>query len=421
MAYKEHNIATPPRGLSRRFVYLDTQDYSRLADAASGHGSEELLPVLERLRKFAKEGSFDFCFSYMIVAELLQLNPQDIEITRRKAELMEELCGARAFPNVFWLLGAEIAAAAERHGFAPSQRSNSLEEIVQHGKWIQTEIPEINAQLEGFHERAETRSKELILKKLGRPLNRQERRRYSKMLSIDDVRQVISSEPLYQVIAGTDLVDKFAKAFLHRRVPLVADEFFRFLARPTRLVLSHSNLHSMGFLNDQLATLKDGFYRGLGKLRDDFDVLQATHGSQTRTLRAEMLRGPLQEHLVKMATELRGNLARYGAPLAYFDNASFNEDMKSISFLRLWLDLLLPYLLMVTDDARMRRAILPSDMVDLMHALYIPHCRVWRSDRYFANLVSPVAQNLGCRVVSRLVDLPTVLDNILQKEGAERS
>ena len=134
MAYKEHNTATPLQAPRRRIVYLDTQDYSRLADAASGRGSKELLPVLEKLRNFAKEGSFDFCFSYMIVSELLQLNPQDIEITRRKAEVMEELCGARAFPNIFWLLSSEIAAAAQKHGFTPTQQSTSLEEIVHHGK-----------------------------------------------------------------------------------------------------------------------------------------------------------------------------------------------------------------------------------------------------------------------------------------------
>lgn len=407
---------TAQQAARRRIVYLDTQDYSRLADAASGRGSGELLPVLEKLRKFSDEGSFDFCFSYMIVSELLQLNPQDLEIARRKAEVMEQLCGSRAFPSIFWLLSSEIAAAAQKRGFAPSQQSKSLEEVVYRGEWIQTELPDIKTQLEDFHERAETRSEKMILKKFGRPLNRQERRRRAKMLSLDEVRHVISTEPLYQIIKGTDLVDKFAKAFLHKRVPVVADEFFRFLGQPTRLVLSHSHLHSMGFLNDQLVTLKQGFHRGLVKLRDDFDALHATYGSQGRTVRAEMLREPLDEHLAEMAAKLRSSLARYGAPPAYFDSSSFDEDMKSISFLRLWRDLLTPYLLMVTDDAMTRRAIQPSDMVDFMHALYIPHCRVWRSDRYFANLVSPVAQNLGCRVVSKLVDLPVVLSEILETE-----
>lgn len=408
----------PHREARRRIVYLDTQDYSRLADAISGRGHENLIPVYEQLRKFAHEGTFNFCFSYMIVSELLQLNSQDIEITRRKAVVMEELCGSHGFPIIFWLLSAEIAAAAQKRGIAPTRHLPTLEQVIFGGQWIRTELPDAEIMFEGFEEKIAAESKAIVLKELGRPPNRNERRRFAKPVSMDDARRFVATAQVYPIIAGTDLVDKFADALRRKRLPQVSEKFFRFLALPTRLVLSHSHLHSMGFLNDQISTLKAGFYGGLTKLRDDFDALQQNHGIQNRITRTEMMRVPLDEHLVRMTEKLKDHLVRYGAPAAYFGSGHFQEDVKSLPFLSLWRELLMPYLLMVTDEATTRRTLQPSDMVDFMHALYVPHCAVWRSDRYFANLVAPVAKDLGCRVVSKLVDLPKALNEILAKEAA---
>jgi hypothetical protein len=124
-----------------RIVYLDTQDYSNLTDAINGRGHEELRPVYNELRKFAKEGTFRFCSSYMIASELLQLSPGSIEIARRKASIVEELCEGNAFPSLFWLLASDIAQAAERRGFSVGSPWPTLQEVTLSGQWIRVELP----------------------------------------------------------------------------------------------------------------------------------------------------------------------------------------------------------------------------------------------------------------------------------------
>lgn len=125
----------------------------------------------------------------------------------------------------------------------------------------------------------------------------------------------------------------------------------------------------------------------------------------------------LDEHLIGLTRKLKDHLIRYGAPAAYFDHSEFDKDVSALPFLRAWHDLLTPYFMMVTDSAPSRRAFDPSDIIDFMHSMYMPYCTVWRSDRYFAGLVAPVAQRLGCRVVPRLVDLPGVLTDLSKMDS----
>jgi len=395
--------------MTRAIVYLDTQDYSRLADAVAGRGQADLLPVYDQLRKFAREGVVEFCFSYMIVSELLQLNPSDIEIARRKASVVEELCGAHAFPNIFWLLSADLTAAARGRGIA-TKASPNLEKIVFGGQWIRTELADLEEMFVAFDERVASAANSEMTTALGRVPNRKDRRRFAKPHSIEIAQRIVAESPFYPVIKGTPLQGKFVDALRRKKMPEVAEDFFRFLALPTRLVLSHDYVHSMTFLNIQLDTLKEAMFVGMARLRDEFDSVRRARGVPiSRSQREEMLKQPLEEHLVSLTRKLKAHLVRYGVPTEYFDHPQFNDDVARLPFLSTWRDLMTPYLLMVTEEEAMRRTLQRSDIVDLMHAMYAPHCAVWRSDRYFAGLATPVARALGCRVVSRLADLPLML------------
>ncbi len=395
--------------MTPKTVYLDTQDYSRIADAVHGRGDASLIPVYEKLREFARAGEYRFCFSYMIVSELLQFDPNGLDIARRKAAVVEELCGGNAFPTMFWMLASEIAGAGKRRGFEPSRQMSTLDEVAFGGQWVRTELPDIETMFpkeSSGQTRYEKRAEELV----GRRLNRRERRKLARPQSAEDVRNVILSSPIYPIIAGTPLFPKFVDAFRRKRMPEVAADFFRFVGKPTRLVLSHDHLHPMGFLNDQLKTLRASLHHTLTTLREKFDRIAAESGrAAPRETREAMLSDVLQEQVVNLPKSLKEFLVRHGAPPAYFDHPDFNQDIRELSFMATWHDLLLPYLLMVTDASPGRRGLRESDIVDFMHALYMPHCAVWRSDRYFVGLVAPIARRLGCQVVSRLADLPDVL------------
>lgn len=399
-------------GQPKRVVYLDTQDYSRIADAVAGRGDDRLLPIYDRLRAFAREGTFSFCFSYMIMSELLRLNPQDIEIARRKAAVVEELCGSQGFPNIFWLLSAELDIAARARGLDQHRRRVSVDDVVFGGQWIRTELPDAQKMFAGFDVDASASTVDALRRRLRREPNRKEKRLASRLLPLNAAIGVVAESPIYPIIEGTGLVAKFADALRRRQLPSVSEDFFRLVARPTRLVLSHHHLHSMGFLNDQLTVLKDSLYARFTQFRNECDDLRRDVPTFGRDQRQEMLMELLGGQMVSMTRTLRPHLVRYGAPDALFDVADFDRLVAALGFQSVWRDLWMSYLMMVTDDAAQRRALQPSDIVDFMHAMYMPYCAVWRSDRYFANLATPVARGLGCRVVATLAELPDVLEGL---------
>jgi hypothetical protein len=52
---------------------------------------------------------------------------------------------------------------------------------------------------------------------------------------------------------------------------------------------------------------------------------------------------------------------------------------------------------------------------DLVHALYLPHVDLWRTDGRFAELVKQALPEYGSRVVSKLRDLPASIDALAPK------
>lgn len=400
--------------MSHRIVYLDAQDYSRISDALEGRGDQELLPVYEQLKKFARQGDFKFCFSQTVIGEVLQLNPNDLEISRRKAAVMEELCGAQGFPSVFRMICADVVDAGRRRGFEPAPGFLSMDDVVFGGRWIRTELTELSRQLENIEAGFAEKFRERAIQRLGRPLNRKERRIGASSRTYSDARQIVESERIFQVIKDTPLFPRIVEALRHRRFQKMGDEYFRFIAKPTRLVLSHSHFESMGFFNDHVSTLKAAFLAAVTKLRADYDSLVEKYGPIDRAKRMQQMAPFLDELIVSMAKDKGGLYVKYGAPAAYFDSPHFEADVRQLPSLALWRDLMEKYLLDVTEAAPKRRTeLLDSDIVDALHALYLSRCAVWRTDKYFFSLAAPIAKKRGHRVVRLLTELPAVLHQVL--------
>lgn len=101
-------------------VYLDSQDYSNMANE-NRHANEPDLPVLlEALRTFKESGKVKFVFSAVGVAEALPIKPSDVGLSLRQIRLLRELCGDNALINYVSLLTDEVARLKNDHA-APVQ------------------------------------------------------------------------------------------------------------------------------------------------------------------------------------------------------------------------------------------------------------------------------------------------------------
>lgn len=396
--------------MRRKIVYLDTQDYSNMQDALSGRGAAHLVPIYQELHRIAQEGQFSFCFSYTMVGEVLQLSAESIEIARRKAEVVESLCGSQCFPMVWRLLAEEMVVAARKRGIEAAPFA-SLEEVTFGGQWIRVELPDAETFGARFSRQRTEATARIVHEKLGRQLNRSERRHLSKLTaSPTDARKAVQSDEAYPLIVGTPLEDKFVSAIIGKHpVDQLLDEFFRFVARPTKLVVAHDKFHPLAFLNQQIKGLNEVASRMFREVRGAFDRAYAIGGAEALRSRRKIVDEMLDGFLPGIVKSIKAHLVRYGVPAEYFDCAGFAEDLPKLPFAQTWRSLSEPYLLSVTDPAPTRRKIKDNDIADFTHALYMPHCAVWRTDKDYANFAAPTAKRLGCTVVRKLEELPGVL------------
>jgi superoxide dismutase, Cu-Zn family len=64
---------------------------------------------------------------------------------------------------------------------------------------------------------------------------------------------------------------------------------------------------------------------------------------------------------------------------------------------------------------REKRPIKRSDVIDFIHAMYLPHSDLWRGDRASGDLLIKHRVNFSDRIVPRLADLPTRVESELSK------
>lgn len=106
-------------------VYLDSQDYSRFADAEIGRGREEDLSVFHELIRMKEAGDIKIIYSPMNMSELLQYDNGGRELTLRKAGVVERLASPDAFFDIARIIGYQILGAACRHGRVGTEWSQS--------------------------------------------------------------------------------------------------------------------------------------------------------------------------------------------------------------------------------------------------------------------------------------------------------
>lgn len=94
--------------ISPIIVYLDNQDYSKLADTRL-HAKEPDLPhLLSELRDLEHSGKVVFAFSGVSVAEAFPDKPSDIKLAQARVELLKELCEDHALPSYGLLARREV-------------------------------------------------------------------------------------------------------------------------------------------------------------------------------------------------------------------------------------------------------------------------------------------------------------------------
>lgn len=402
-----------------RLVYLDSQDYSKLADAETGLRELHLRPVLDELRKIRDSGYFRFCFSTVLFSELLQVGGPSLEIAKRKARLLQEFCQNMAFPNPFWLLSVEIAAAAAERGMGPRPHSQTINNVVTSGDWLAEELGESGKKLferVGVFTTAQLND---TLREMNIPmrLTRADRRRLqrqSRLAPSDDIIQSFQTHKAYPVIAATGL-DKLLADVTKGKRPRsdLSHPAMRTLALPETLLSQSEFVESIANLNVGLNQFGRQMLSAFQMLREDTGRLQDAAGKKYPVDIYREQIGSAVDGMWLRLVKSGERATRFTANLSdYINSNSLLKDLPRFRFVSFYRELMEEFLWKVIDNASNQRTLKESDGADILHSLYAPYCSVWRTDKPFSHFVEPVARKYDCIVVRRLVDLPDVLHQL---------
>lgn len=391
-------------------VYLDTQDYSRLADAEAGRGRGNDFEVLKDLRGLKAEKRVRFVYSAMNLSELLQYDGGGRDLTLRKAAMVESLAGQNAFFDLGKLLALQVAVAITRASLCDGLALPD-EPISPENGWY-PEVGDIFSEVDDFRKmRAEMIDKELA----GMPLNRKQKRAskvQASRMKVGDLpassfdamtRKYPFSRELFTINIARYFDGKISKVEAQRAL-------LREMGDPQRFVRWYFEINEgERSFPSWMRGVGEGLARAISKMREDAKPFVELPESakiyrqivfDKRFDLPRLIVGKLEDQIVAL-----------GIPKLAIE-AFKNDDATLVSapFFSLWSALMPDFLMAHSAFHAHARKPRGSDGADLLHAVTLPYCDLWRGDAYFSDLLQKHRQPGDAMIISRLEELPTAIE-----------
>lgn len=396
----------PPRTAAPT-VYLDTQDFSRFGGVIRGKSDPEAAEIFERLRSHAVGGSARFVYSMATLSELLQFHPEYEETSLAKARAIELLCRGHAMANFSRLVAGEVASFAYERGLMCAFKP--AEFLCSEDYWF----PSIGNAFDTFRPRFE-RARQDALEEFAH-MNRQERRRARKGLSdrafkkfADETAREV--EEHYGVAPGG-----FGKAFgLYARGKMSSGEastkLFSSIAKPTAFI--HFYFHKYEGEKDLPAWMRS-FGEAMQTLIEGMvDQLASYDVSDLRRMHPIAL----DQWKHRLAETIAGFALKNGNEFGMSDDVvgavQARSDILNIQCCGNLVGLIGEYVAQCVGLRGTMSKVEPSFGGDLIHAMYIPHVDIWRSDRRFSKLVEDCGIQGSTCIVPTLSTLPEAIASL---------
>lgn len=361
-------------------IYLDTSDYAALYRL---NLTEVERSVLAYLREQIKAGRIEIGFSWPIIWELLQDFSEEYRADRvRRAEFVSELCGQNAFRFMFEI-GLGKAFSRDGHWYPGERKPISIKKLER--IWFDA----ILANPAWASNRQSRRA-------LNNPTGRRTFIKNNRALC--DLRKInLKGMPLSKrFIEG----DYFFRYMIGEFPEEVADrELLKCVTDPVQFLNTWfdcagkenpftENIHLHG------ARLKDGFENLREALERVRSLTRQIKEAKRRMHKAKMPREMIRE----LEAQIRGlEASRVPENIIKFNHPIWEQMGPYV------VDVVRAY---IRANSESDREIKRSDLADLHHAAYIPHCDLWRGDTTFSNILIEQQVAYWQKIVPKLSDLP---------------
>lgn len=374
-------------------LHLDTSDYAAMYRAHAG--TQEAL-VRDKLIGMKESGCIEIGLSYHVVFELLQkADPKFRDDRLARARLLTQLCGQNAFPYPSDL--------GQGYGFSTE------------GLWV----PRINLDEIEIEHLANWAMEATAC----RPeLNRRERRALSKRsYFVEWVRNHPSefrrlTREQWPLLFGRNFEESgdFRRYILGEMTRIDANKKLRFYI--TDPVTAYETWYEKYGKYNPVPERRDQFANKMMAMLDELKTM-LDHQAALKTKIDDTLALSGDSSLDAAGREALVNLRR--------DVVSFGSEVASPEALNkhpAWIKL-------VGDEAaslaaqifyafhREKRDIKPSDAIDLIHAIYLPHTDLWRGDKAFSSLLIKNRVDFHERIVPTLLELPRRIETAIASGG----
>ena len=402
--YAPTGFAEHPFAVTPLHVYLDSSDFTRLAQP-----SPEFAPIRQQLDHLVSEGAISICLSAVHVAEAAPIRPEHLKHARLRFHCMRELCGN----NV--LAAIEDIMDAEAHRIIGAPPIDKLEIYRDDRDWLPRHV----ARDIKFPSR-----EELIASSIAQ-LPRAQRRAINRQLLKQDGKLTRSADA---AIAQTAIA--FSKA-VGQQYPLTpaAEKLLRGYVVGTvdgTIAVSAvlESIKDLDVLSAWLdvnwaevspinAWVREAAVRmtnGLSTAAEQAKaVWKAQQGSglgadQIDDICSRVMNDVRRTFPFRIAQSIVGTAASQAIPENYdcSDLAPSLTVAGDITFAIARMAFAPPY----------PRPLKPSDGVDVMHAMYLPHVDVYRADAFMADVIGKVARRYRTRVVGSLLELPQAIKSL---------
>lgn len=388
-------------------IYLDTSDYSRFALALTAGGEDA--EIYNCLLAAKRSGKVKFAYSMTILSELLQYDDEHVDQTRARARIVEDLCERNCFIFPLRLIMLEVAIYINPLFGRASPIINPLSEDSLWFPDLEFELGDLKAKM---HQRIDREVAELG------PLNRAKRRSVqSTVRRFNAAKMVSAAAPQMAEIYGISERDVKASlgAVLEDRISPAegAQRLFSAFGRPTTFVQA---FFVAGGGDHKMPAWVSAFGRTLQEILMDararFNDLPQNFAPPRDTIRKMIhdMSVRATETLVEKSAEICEEFdvipetAVKALPLMQVNGIS-----PAINTFRDVFSLFLSAHLGFEGGGYKPER---SSWGDMMHVINLPYVDLWRGDRRFSNIVRQAVPQYQDQVVSRLVDLPKIINSL---------
>lgn len=363
--------------------------------------------IFEQLLVHAEKGTARFVYSMSTLSELLQYHPDHEETSVAKARAVELLSRGIAIAGIPRLIAFEVAHFA--HSKRLLQDVQPWNPVGSGDYWF----PNLGNVFADFRSKFED-SRRASLQKFG-SLNRRARRAAEKGMSDRSFKKFAES-------AARSIAEDyglpgagFAAAFdPYIRGKITGEEaskrLFSAIARPTSFIRFYFHRYEgEKDLPTWMRTVGQGIQTAIEKMATDLSRFSPEDLKEFHPRAVELWRNKLAATIVGFALEEGEEFGLSDDVIKIVQN---HPDILQIPCCANLVELVGEYIAQCIGLRGPRAKVEASFGGDLMHAMYIPHVSVWRSDRRFSKLAQERRVQGTARIVPTLAALPDAISRL---------